>query len=128
MPALSQNLTFTINSSTTVQVDYPNSGTNTLVYYSNPAKGDGYYGSGDGFHTVGYSCSYDFIGTVTMQATLASIPNEIDWFNINGTSSTVTMMLSTATVYIHNFIGNYVWIRGKVEIDQGILNSIQYNH
>lgn len=128
MPALSQNLTFTINSSTTVQVDYPNDGISTLLYFSNPSKGDGYYGSGDGFHTVSYSCSSDFIGTITIQATLASIPTSIDWFDVSGTSSTFTVISSTSSVYIHNFIGNYVWIRGKVEIDQGILNSIQYNH
>ena len=40
-------------------------------------KGDGYYGRSDGFHTVQYSLS-GFIGTVTMQGTLATAPGAAD--------------------------------------------------
>ncbi|MGA1049504.1 MAG: hypothetical protein ACO3UU_15985 [Minisyncoccia bacterium] len=57
MPALSQNLTFTINSATNVQPVYPNTETSALTYYSNPVKGEGYFNTSDGIHTVQFQIS-----------------------------------------------------------------------
>lgn len=134
MPALSQNLIFQVvngdNLIDSVQIDYPNTGTSTIAYTSQRSKGDGYFGGSDGFHTVSYTTSRYFHGTVTMQATLASEPTESDWFNVYGTTSTyVTMdMRDTDTVDIYNFVGNFVWVRGYVAIDEGAVMSIQYNH
>lgn len=130
MPALSQSLLFNINSTSTVVVDYPNTGTNTMVYISNPYKGDGYYGGSDGFHTVMYTTGPDFVGTVTMQAALASQPSESDWFNVANTTSSyrLTNVRNNSIVDLHNFIGNFVWVRGHISIDQGVVSSIRYNH
>lgn len=130
MPALSQNLTFTIGTSTTVLVNYPNTGTTTMLYKSDKAKGDGYFGNGDGLHTVAYTSSRYFHGTVTMQATLASEPVEADWFNVQATSSIYTPLntRNTSTVDIYNFSGNFVWVRSVISIDEGAVLSIQYNH
>ena len=134
MPALSQNLVFSVvNGNTTtnsVLVDYPNTGTTTLVYTSQRVKGDGYFGGGDGLHTVAYSATRYFHGTVTMQASLASAPVEADWFNVYDTTSTYTPIntRSTGTVDIYNFSGNFVWVRGYIAIDEGAVLSIQYNH
>lgn len=134
MPALSQNLVFQVNNGNTVTntvvVDYPNTGTTTFVYYSDKLKGDGYFGGGDGLHTVAYTASRYFRGTLTMQATLASDPVESDWFNVHGTTSTYTALIprNTSTVDIYNFSGNFVWVRGKIAIDEGTISSVQYNH
>lgn len=130
MPALSQSLEFTINSSTTVAITYPNTATDMLTYFSDRAKGDGYYGSSDGFHTVAYTAADTFIGTITMQASLASDPASNDWFNIAGTTCTYTAfdIRSTSTVDYYNFTGNFVWVRGKVELADGTLEVIHYNH
>jgi hypothetical protein len=130
MPALSQNLTFTVGTGTTVAVVYPNTGTSTLVYTSNPVKGDGYFGGSDGFHTVMYSATPSFIGTVTMQATLATSPVETDWFNVADTTVSYTVYdeRATSTADISNFTGNFVWVRGHVSIYQGTVSSILYNH
>lgn len=134
MPALSQNLLFHVNNggtfTNTVVVDYPNTGTTTLVYKSDKVKGDGYFGSSDGLHTVAYTASRYFHGTITMQATLASQPIESDWFNVQGITSTYTPLNSrnTSTVDIYNFTGNFVWIRGYIAIDEGTVSLIQYNH
>lgn len=130
MPALSQNLTFIINSTSTGAVVYPNTGTTMLTYTSNKVKGDGYYGSSDGFHTVMYNCTFDFVGTVTMQATLATAPTESDWFNVTNTTSTYTALnvRSTGTVDYYNFQGNFVWVRSQVKINDGSVLSIDYNH
>ena len=131
MPALSQNLVFHTTSSTnTVLVDYPNDGISTIVYYSDKVKGDGYFGGSDGFHTVAFNTNQHFLGTVTMQATLASEPVSTDWFDIADTSVEYKSfdIRTSSSVDIFNFTGNFVWVRGQISIDEGAVFSIQYNH
>jgi len=130
MPALSQNLTFTVDTGNSAQVAYPNTATSTLIYISDKVKGDGYYGSSDGFHTVAYKATYDFAGSMYMQASLATDPSDTDWFNVVGTTSTYTTLniRTTSTVDIYNFTGNFVWVRGYISISQGTVQSIKYNH
>lgn len=130
MPALSQSLSFTVNSTSSVSVNYPNTGTTTIIYKSSKVKGDGYFGGSDGLHTAMYTSTPTFQGTVTMQATLASEPTENDWFNVAGTTSTYTAanVRTTSTVDLYNFTGNFVWVRSYIAIDQGAVTSIQLNH
>jgi len=130
MPALSKSLEFTINSATSVAVVYPNTATDVMTYTSMREKGDGYYGNSDGFHTVGYTATPTFVGTVTMQATLATEPTESDWFNIKDTTSSYTIfnVRTTSTVDLHNFTGNFVWVRGHIRINDGAVEVIHYNH
>ena len=130
MPALSQSLTFTVENTSTVVVDYPNTGTTTMIYTSDRVKGDGYFGGSDGFHTVMYTATPEFVGTVTMQASLASEPAEADWFNVVATTSTYTVMntRTTSTVDVYNFTGKFVWVRGYIAIEQGAVSSVRYNH
>lgn len=149
MPALSQNLVFKItNGNTTtnsVQVDYPNTATTALIYNSERIKGDGYFGGSDGLHTVFWSVS-GFIGTIEVQATLASEPVEADWVSVKliepgnryvvdstgavtiaGTDSTRYTMETTANKS-YNFTGNFVWLRGRIsEFTQGVMNGISIN-
>jgi hypothetical protein len=134
MPALSETLNFvplnTPSNTSTTAVVYPNSGTSTIVFISNKVKGDGYYGGSDGLHTVMYTANSDFVGTVTMQATLASVPSNNDWFNVSNSSVTYTQLneRTTSTVDLVNFTGNFVWVRGYVSINDGSVESILYNH
>jgi hypothetical protein len=135
MSALSQSLTFPVyNSTSSVQIVYPNSATNTINYISLQVEGDGYYGSSDGLHTVMYTTTDDFVGTITMQASLATSPVETDWFNVNNTTFTVSTstyydnISSSSTVNCYNFTGNFVWVRGTVAINYGTVQSILYNH
>jgi hypothetical protein len=132
MSALSIGLEFPIyNSTSSVAVIYPNSATNTLVFISYKEKGSGYYGSSTGLHTVQYTCTPDFVGTVTMHATLATSPSETDWFTVDDTSFSMTQyqaqVQNTSTVTINNFNGNFVWIRGVIEMNDGAVQSILYN-
>ena len=149
MPALSQNLVFKItNGNTTtnsVQVDYPNTATTALIYNSERIKGDGYFGSSDGLHTVFWSVS-QFIGTIEVQGTLASEPTESDWVAIKliqpgnkfyiDTTGLVTdagvdstrYVLETTASKSYNFTGNFVWLRGRIsEFTQGVMNGISIN-
>lgn len=134
MPALSQTLTFTPDhfplTTSTTEVVYPNSATNTVVFVGNKVKGNGYFGSNSGLHTVMYVSTMDFVGTITMQATLATEPIANDWFNIDNTNAQYSLLntRSTSTVDSFNFEGNFVWVRGYVAIDQGAVQYIQYNH
>jgi hypothetical protein len=131
MPAFSQGLQFSIyNSTSSVAVVYPNSTNTTMVYYSEPVKGDGYYGSSDGLHTVMYTMATNFIGTVTMQASLATHPADSDWFPVEDVTSSYDAMsnLQFTQVDYYNFTGNFVWVRGVVQIDAGSVESILYNH
>jgi hypothetical protein len=134
MPALSQSLLFTpansVGTTSTVAVVYPNTATTTQIYLSEKAKGDGYFGNSDGLHTVMYAANSSFVGTVTMQATLATSPAENDWFNVSGTTSTYRVLddRSTSTVDSYNFTGNFVWVRGYVAIDAGSVFMVQLNH
>jgi hypothetical protein len=131
MPALSQNLEFVGYTGTaSVQLVYPNTASTALVYNSAPVKGDGYYGSSDGLHTVTYTLDTTFVGTVTMQASLATAPQESDWFNVAGTTSEYTVFsnLQFTQVDYYNFTGNFVWVRGRVQIASGSVQIISYNH
>lgn len=138
MSSLSQNLEFiTYTNTASVAVVYPLYTTTnaTLVYTSNRVKGDGYFGNSDGLHTVMYTYDSNFIGTVTMQASLASDPVEADWFDVMDTTTTMTDIspfYNTANVTVtsdyYNFTGNFVWVRGYVAIESGQVESIFYNH
>jgi hypothetical protein len=130
MPALSQNLNFTVATGSSVQVAYPTTATTTLTFISDKVKGDGYYGSSDGFHTVAYKATYDFAGDIYMQASLATDPDNTDWFDVVGTevNYSVFTVRTTSTVDIYNFTGNFVWVRGYITINQGTVQSIKYNH
>lgn len=150
MAALSQSLIFKVqNGSTTtnsVVLDYPNTATGALTYFSEPVRGEGYYNGGDGLHTVQYDI-YDFIGRIEMQGTLDSNPTASDWFTVelgagnNALSVDTTGLISesnitfvqystaTTSVKTYNFKGNYIWIRAKVsEWTEGTVNSIKFNH
>jgi len=144
MPALSQSLTFNVNSASTIVLSYPNTGTSALVYTSDPIKGDGYFGGSDGVHTAQVSLT-EFIGKIEIQGSLASTPTEFDWFTVELGSGNFTMdttgvisetnitfanyIFATSNVKTYNFTGNYVWIRARVsEWTEGTVNSIRINH
>lgn len=93
-------------------------------------KGDGYYSRADGFHTVQYSVN-GFIGSIVMQATLATSPTTSDWFTLSATehSSTSTDSNNATGTFIKNFTGNYVWVRAIVsDWTDGSISSILLNH
>ena len=139
MPALSTQFTFLINTgtATTSSVAIPSAvvaSDGSTVFVALPEKGDGYFGSADGLHTVTYTVTPNFEGTLTMQASLATTPIAADWFDVVGTTVTyVTPVVpaSTTTNYV-NFTGNFVWVRAKVHrsanLTNGTVQFINYNH
>ena len=139
MPAQSLQFKFALGTGTTTatSVQIPSTALSpegTRIFRSRPEKGDGYYGSSDGFHTVTYTVTPNFAGTLTTQATLATEPAESDWFDV--TNSTVIysypIVPATTTTNYVNFTGNFVWVRAVVQrsIDEpnGSIKWINFNH
>lgn len=146
MPALSQNLIFhTSTNSNSVSITYT-AGMNS-TYYSDKIKGEGYFGGANGLHTVSWKIT-NFVGTIGVQGTLVSAPAVDDWVDIELTSTdtigtsyvvdttglltvvhpTSTYSTSTTLIKSYNFVGNFVWVRGKVSNwTQGTVNAISIN-
>jgi len=107
------------NSEILLESSYHPDDSSVEILVSDPAEGDGYYGRSDGLHTVQYS--YDnFIGTIRIQATIMLEPLEQDWFDV-----VVDEILDQSETKIHNFVGNYVWVRAYVEFEKGYLRAIR---
>lgn len=85
-------------------------------------KGAGFYGLGNGLHTVQIHVT-NFTGSVIIQATLATDPQEEDWFNVYEFSS-----LNADENIVNNFTGNFVWIRAIVNYTTGAINRILLNY
>lgn len=140
MSSLSRQFKFIIGTgtNTSTSVSIPSAAIapdGTTLFKSIKEKAKGYYNSSDGPHTVSYTVTANFLGTLTTQATLATEPVETDWFNVVDSSfnfdNLVNPALTTTTNYT-NFIGNFVWVRAVVhrssEPTNGSVLFINYNH
>jgi len=140
MPAISEVL---LNSQS-------HSGANAtpITVTSDPFKGDGYYGWGDGVHTIEIELT-SFVGDITIQASLASAPIDSDWFPVpltltnseiysidttgaivrGSVSHNIQYTVATTSVKIYNFTGNFVWVRAIADNwTAGTINRILFNH
>lgn len=150
MPALSLQLKFDLGTTATIlqpdmtyghftgtSVSIPStcySGQGDTTFKSHPEKGAGYYGVSGGLHTVSYTVTPNFVGTLTSQATLATQPTERDWFDIDNSSvvypDLVSSAATTTTSYV-NFVGNFVWVRAVVQRSimqpNGSVQIVNYN-
>lgn len=85
-------------------------------------KGAGFYGMGNGLHTVQIQIT-NFTGDVNIQATLATDPQEEDWFNVYQFGSS-----NASENFTNNFTGNFVWVRAVVTYTAGNINRILLNY
>jgi hypothetical protein len=97
----------------------------SLDWSSDQFRGDGYYGYADGLHTVAYFVT-GFVGVLKIQATLATDPQDSDWFDVDGTTyGNGENPVSDPVTY--NFTGNFVWIRANVvDFSAGVIQKVQY--
>lgn len=143
MTAFSKQIEFVLRptsttTNTATSVSIPSSAVapdGSSVFKSIPQKGDGYYGSSDGLHTITYTVTPNFVGTLTTQASLVTMPTEEDWFTVVGTSveySELVNPVATTTTNYFNFTGNFVWCRALVHRKElpvnGSVMFINYNH
>lgn len=144
MPALSENLKFVVNGTTTTSVVYPVTTTTAQTFVSDPIKAANYYGINNSVQTVEIKIT-DFVGTITMQASLATDPVENDWFSVDLLSNDLridtTGLVSRANkkevsynfafsdTQIYNFEGNFVWLRAKISsFTEGVVNGVTINY
>tara|TARA_B100001778_G_scaffold315352_1_gene301375 strand:- start:2327 stop:2710 length:384 start_codon:yes stop_codon:yes gene_type:complete len=88
----------------------------SLNYTGSEAKGDGYYGSGDGVHTVAFYLQ-NYLGRIHLEGSLATTPTASDWFAIKIGASTdyVEYTSQTTETFASTVIGNFVWLRARVD-------------
>jgi hypothetical protein len=122
-----------------------------LPYVTEKVAGDGYFGTGDGNHTVQVSLA-DFVGVFRVEASIANSPTEADWITVKLAEPTVsttqlTVLASGAvsqsgnlisnityttaetSTKMYNFTGNFTWIRAvATSWTAGTINSILLNH
>jgi hypothetical protein len=94
-------------------------------FSSDKLKGNGYYGYTDGLHTVQYQ-TIGFVGTMIVQASLATDPTDADWFDIAETELNADVANSSTTA--HSYSGNFVWCRISVRnFSAGTIQKVLYN-
>ena len=95
------------------------------LFYSNAVPAANYYAGNGSVQTILYNLS-DFVGVITLQATLNDLPDQAQWFDISerGDGFTPDTGVSGTTV-----TGNFSWIRAKVEgFDAGTIVSITVSY
>lgn len=111
--------------------------TNTDYHWNEktlPLAAGGYYGSTTGLHTLAFTLR-NFVGRISVQATLASNPTEEDWFFLQFTetcgiylefseqriynASTDTIIVNTGTTgtFSETIIGNFTYLRVIIDRD-----------
>lgn len=152
MPSLSKSLKFTVytglgTTATSVELAYPlyplgTTGTQEFTSFQDTAAG--YYGTTNGLHVATISTTQTFVGTATIQATLAVDPTENDWFDVeNGifeytvndpdyiaplnTGANPNKGQTLRTDYV-SFTGQFTWLRAHVLIDSGAIIKLSYNY
>jgi len=140
MPGLSLQFKFAVGTGTTLPTSVSIPSTTVATdgsgnFYSQKEKANGYFGNNGGMHTVSYTVTPGFLGTLTTQATLATDPVATDWFNVTDSSfvfsQSINPAITTTTNYV-NFNGNFVWVRAvvqrSVEQPNGSVEWINYNY
>jgi len=90
--------------------------TASLSYTGTKAKGDGYYNTSDGLHTVAWYLT-NFLGRIYMEGSLVTEPTDSDWFVIPIGSGTDYKEYTSQTTVTEafNFTNNAVWVRARVD-------------
>jgi hypothetical protein len=83
-------------------------------FIGDPQKAANYYRGRGGLQTVVFRIQ-DFIGSITIEATLDADPTSTDWFTTfeYGSDST-SGDGSTSDVFPTNILGNFTWLRARV--------------
>ena len=118
------------------------SGTQTLK--SEKVKGDAYFGTTDGLHTVMIDLA-GFLGTIKIQGSLADDPSDTDWFdvqlndgelNVDTTGKVTEIIVESITYFdiaetsirVYNTTGNFVWLRANISNwTAGTITRIEMN-
>ena len=127
----------------TIQILTTSTFSNSATLQSDKVKGDAYFGTTDGLHTIMVDLSA-FIGTIKIQGSLENDPTATDWFDIDlsdgeftiDTTGKVTDVVVDNLAYAvaetsmkaYNCTGNFVWLRADISNwTAGTINRIEMN-
>jgi hypothetical protein len=91
------------------------------LFYSNAVPAANYYAGNGSIQTLFYNLS-NFVGIITIEATLNDLPDQAQWFDISerGDGVTPDSGYTSATVQ-----GNFAWLRARVaEFDGGTITAV----
>jgi hypothetical protein len=91
------------------------------LFYSNAVPAANYYGGNGAIQTLFYDLD-EFVGIITIQATLNDLPEQAQWFDISerGDGSSSDSGYTSSTVQ-----GNFSWLRARVDaFDGGTIRSV----
>lgn len=93
-------------------------------YYSGAQPGAATVKNYSGLHTLAVGL-YQFTGTITVQGTLQEVPSalDVDWFDVDSR----TYNNQTGLFYFP-FEGNLLWVRLKIEVFSGTIESLEYRN
>ncbi len=91
--------------------------------YSGAIKGAGYHFQ-QGLHTFTYELE-QFEGALTLQGTLQLFPGDDDWVDIDNTRFDGDY---STNITSDNFSGNFIWIRCKYLLTDGVIRRVRCNY
>lgn len=114
-----------------------------LTLFSEKLPGASFYKLPERIHAVSYTISGAFRGTCTVQVSYTPNPIDVDWEDLLDTKVTYTGLETTGAAGIaggfsgavsrptrtdqRNFTNTCTWVRIKLEISRGTLQSAKYN-
>jgi len=91
------------------------------LFYSDAVPAANYYGGQGSIQTVTYRLQ-DFVGIITLQATLNDLTEQAHWFDVDTRGD--GEMADTGT-FPTSVVGNFVWVRVRVAgFDAGTIDSV----
>lgn len=95
------------------------------LFYSNAVPAANYYAGNGSFQTLRYNLE-DFVGKITVEATLNDLPEQAQWFSISERGDGVTPDSGITGTTVN---GNFSWIRARVEaFDAGTIVSLTVSY
>lgn len=90
-------------------------------WYSDAVPAANYYGGQGSLQTITYRLQ-DFVGVITIEATLNDAQLSAPWFEVATYSDGSTVETGTIPV---NVVGNFTWLRAKITgFDSGTIQAI----
>lgn len=98
----------------------------SVDWSGDPQQAANYYGGFGGLQTVAFFLTA-FEGLIKIEATLDSQPtSDSDWFRVYEFDTTSTMVTENFST---NIVGNFTWIRAKVEnFSGGTINQVTLSY
>jgi hypothetical protein len=113
--------TKTLLPSTTYGVPSGNYNGTTPDFIGDTVPAASYYTVRSGSMQTVVITATNFVGKITLQATLGDIAEQAAWFDVESYGSAITPTSGTTPI---NLVGNFVWVRAVVtEFTSGTINS-----